>query len=108
MLLCFHSVLLLAYLVAVSDFMFLFYVVLHQHASPCMPLAVGMDEQNDLQAASLLCSITLLFERESAKFQLALLACYINLLAGAASYRHTACVWFARFEVLMHEPKSMT
>ncbi|KAG2434989.1 hypothetical protein HYH02_011988 [Chlamydomonas schloesseri] len=30
--------------------------------------------------------ITLLFERESAKFQLALLACYINFLAGFSDY----------------------
>ena len=30
--------------------------------------------------------ITLLFERESAKFQLAMLACYINFLAGFTDY----------------------
>lgn len=30
--------------------------------------------------------MTLMFERESAKFQLALLACYINFLAGFCDY----------------------
>lgn len=30
--------------------------------------------------------ITLMFERESAKFQLAMLACYINFLAGFTDY----------------------